>query len=641
MFRKSVLAPVFPTKRHQMLRVLFFGFMAIAACAIPFDACQGQFGGRQRGGRGRGPGGGGGGRGQSLIANEVVQQELKLTATQVSDIQEILDESRPDMSSFISRFRDASDEERVTLQTEMRELREKAGAETQKKIDTVLSGQQRSRLRGLNIQRSGGRALASGDVAESLKLNEEQRGKVAEMNLAYQGEMIQLGFRASDEDRQKVRDEFSTKMVSVLTAEQQKEFESQKGKPFDFDQLAQQRGGDRRDGRRDDERRGDDRPSPQSQAQSAPAAEPEKPMPAKPVDASEVVATFGNADTKGQDQKPEVFMFNFRQAPWAMVLEMFADGAGLTLDLNETPPGSFSHFDNKTYTATQALDIINGYLIRKGFILVKRDRFLIVVNLDKGVPPSLVPTVTIEQLKDKGDNELLNVVISLEGIEAEDAAAEVDALMGPEGSVVALTGSNTLSITDTGANLRRIHGLLKDSMAKGKPGELAFKQFVLKYISAVDAEAIIRSQFGLKQAVTNVSAGASGGGGRDPRFSRGSSPQPAPAPATTSTASNATQVTADLRTNSLLITATSEQLTLVEQILAAIDVVQGANGFAAAAGSNIPELRVYSVKSADATEVTKTLNAIMPGVVVNEDGRNGKIHIMATPREHDEVSTLR
>jgi len=42
---------------------------------------------------------------------------------------------------------------------------------------------------------------------------------------------------------------------------------------------------------------------------------------------------------------------------------------------------------------------------------------------------------------------------------------------------------------------------------------------------------------------------------------------------------------------------------------------------------NRPFLRVYSVSSADSREVTKTLDAMIPGVVVNEDARNHKIHI--------------
>ncbi len=73
---------------------------------------------------------------------------------------------------------------------------------------------------------------------------------------------------------------------------------------------------------------------------------------------------------------------NFRYAPWAEVLKLFAERAGLTLDLTETPPGTFNYYDKKSYTPTEALDILNGYLLQKGYILVRRDEFLVCLRLD-------------------------------------------------------------------------------------------------------------------------------------------------------------------------------------------------------------------------------------------------------------------
>ena len=55
---------------------------------------------------------------------------------------------------------------------------------------------------------------------------------------------------------------------------------------------------------------------------------------------------------------------------------------------------------------------------------------------------------------------------------------------------------------------------------------------------------------------------------------------------------------------------------------------------------NRPHLKVYDVQTANPTEVTKTLSALMPGVVVNEDDKARRIHILATPDEHREVEQL-
>ncbi len=63
-------------------------------------------------------------------------------------------------------------------------------------------------------------------------------------------------------------------------------------------------------------------------------------------------------------------------------------------------------------------------------------------------------------------------------------------------------------------------------------------------------------------------------------------------------------------------------------------------GEAGGRGSRKPYLSVYKIENADAGEVTKSIDSILPGVVINEDRRNGKIHIMATQEQHREVEAL-
>ena len=77
---------------------------------------------------------------------------------------------------------------------------------------------------------------------------------------------------------------------------------------------------------------------------------------------------------------------------------------------------------------------------------------------------------------------------------------------------------------------------------------------------------MLLSQFGMRQGVANVSAGS----GSD---RRGQPPVPTPSVAPTTL-----QVLSDTRTNSLLVTASPEQQTLVEEIVKAIDISEGPGG---------------------------------------------------------------
>src|SRR5690606_33853030 len=53
-----------------------------------------------------------------------------------------------------------------------------------------------------------------------------------------------------------------------------------------------------------------------------------------------------------------------------------------------------------------------------------------------------------------------------------------------------------------------------------------------------------------------------------------------------------------------------------------------------------PVFRTYPIRRADVTEVTRSLDALEPGVVVNEDTRSDTIHIFATPEQHSRIERL-
>lgn len=360
--------------------------------------------------------------------------------------------------------------------------------------------------------------------------------------------------------------------------------------------------------------------------------------PVTATDASEQTPVVSFGDRADEPGTARTLSFNFQYAPWVDVLKLFAKANGLTLHLRDIPPGTFNYLDDSEYTPTEALDILNGYLIQEGYILVKRNKFLVSINYDNGVPPNLIPHVSLEELENRGRNELLRVDIPLNGVDAEEAATQVEALLGPQGKVAPVSAVNMITVEDIGANLRRINNLFKGVQGAE---QVVYKSFQLEYILASEAERQVRSLFSLEQAVRNVSAQATrnqasrnrGGDprSRDPRFQQQQQ-------ANNDQEINVS-VTNDPRTNVLHVTATPSEIKVIEELIKTIDVPEN-DRIRQIVNDNVPVLRVYKVEQADATEVTKTLDSILPGVVVNEDGRNDLIHIMATPIQHREVEEL-
>ncbi|WP_010586775.1 secretin N-terminal domain-containing protein [Schlesneria paludicola] len=356
--------------------------------------------------------------------------------------------------------------------------------------------------------------------------------------------------------------------------------------------------------------------------------------------------------------------FNFRYAAWADVLKLFADVNDLSLDLNEVPPGTFNYWDDQQYTMTEALDILNGYLLMKGYVLVRRDRFLVCLNIADPIPPNVVPNVTAEELLQRGKNELLSLILPLEGVDATSMVTEVSALLGPQGKASALKSTNSLVLTDIGSNLRRVVELLKAS----KPidnRETAFRAIPLTHITAAEAERTVRRLFGLNPTVSTAAQPAPGqfpgrgGGGWPGGFGRegfrgrggdggdgnGAPNQPA-APAAPTAANPPSpftgkiQVAADTRLNILLVTASAPLLKVVEELVTKLDTNTDASGRLLEVRNNPVYFEAYSVAGGDSAAMSRMLNNVIPGVVVGDDARAGKIFVQGTKEDHTEIQRL-
>ena len=389
---------------------------------------------------------------------------------------------------------------------------------------------------------------------------------------------------------------------------------------------------------------------------------------------ADTVASFGaestdatTSDVAGTPASPDggdavQVAFNFHEAPWTDVLRLFTDAAGLTLHLRETPPGFFTYYDRRSYTPSEALDVMNRYLLQDGFILMRHDRFLTVLDATKGVPPNLIETVEPEALATRGATEMLRVSLPLGDRDAATAAEEIRGLLGPQGTVAPLASAGSVVVTDIAANLRRVQQLLEPPPVVAD-AEMTFRSFPLVHVDAESAADTVRRLFGVATGLTNVSAGAGGdsGGSRessqgsrgfDPREmmrrfmesrgggdsdrSRGGSSESS---AGGQSPPGSTKVTVDRRTNSVLVTAKAEDMKLVAEVIEALDVPPGeATAFDRGDALSEPYLQVYELESADPRETAKTLSVLHPGMVVNEDGRARRVHVWATPAEHREIA---
>jgi hypothetical protein len=177
--------------------------------------------------------------GSFIVSRDEVQEDLKLTAEQKEKLQALLGELVPDALRFFRKIQGLNPEDR---KKELTAYRPKAQEKLAAKLTEILDGEQRTRLRQLELQREG---LRNGEIWKDLQITNEQRTKfMAMMRQAQQEtqlllEKLNKGGTVQEIQPQviKVRDDLEGKLEVLLTDTQKKQWHEMLGKPIDLNSL--------------------------------------------------------------------------------------------------------------------------------------------------------------------------------------------------------------------------------------------------------------------------------------------------------------------------------------------------------------------------------------------------------------------
>ncbi|MBM4088618.1 MAG: hypothetical protein FJ276_04205 [Planctomycetes bacterium] len=187
---------------------------------------------------------------------------------------------------------------------------------------------------------------------------------------------------------------------------------------------------------------------------------------------------------------PGKLRLDFRHQPWNDVLEWLAEEADLSLQMSPLP-GTFNYSDSREHTPAEAINLINGVLLVRGYTLIHRDRMLTVVNLQEGIAPGLVPAIPIERLDGEGEFQFVSVVFTLDKVKPEKAEAEVRKLLSPCGRAELLAASQQLMVTDAAGRVRAIRDVLK-RMEPAIQGPAVLQMHMLRYIDPSTALSVLK-----------------------------------------------------------------------------------------------------------------------------------------------------
>lgn len=456
-------------------------------------------------------------------------------------------------------------------------------AETVRQGSSLLTPPQLEQLNRISLRREGLRALANDQIATSLGLSDEQKAKAAD--LAKQLAAAKL--KATENERTQAKTEIERQLSLLLSRDQR----------MNWEKLTSAEGGT-----------------------VVAAAEPtaKTPPPATTVAEGGKATAPTKMDTNGGGSKGPAnpiagsaveagkVRFNFRFAPWKDVLDWFATQADLSLVLDAPPPGTFNYIDNRAYTPAEAIDLLNSVLLTKGYTLLRRERMLMLINLEDGIPPNLVAQVTPKDLDKYGEFELVSCLFQLNKMAPEDAEAEVKKLMGPQGAVVVLPKARQIYVTETAGKLRTVRAVIDAVEMPSTPKDEKVVVIQLKHITPTELMTFGRQLLGIPDNAT-------------------------------STPDASLRVAIDELGQRLLVTGKAERIERVQEIVTLLDLPPKNAAATPAAAMEAPQLEVYTITQADpasALKVLQTLLSGLPDVRLDIDSKTGNLVALARPSEH-------
>ncbi len=210
----------------------------------------------------RQPGGGGfGGFGQTgpaqLINSKTVQSEIKATEEQASKLKDWAKGWGMKTGEMMrEKLKDVPREE---IGQKMAAINAEISKMAYDEIGKVLDEKQVKRLKQIELQMAGTRAYSMKDVSETLKITEEQVGKMREIQMASFKDQADLreeygikgfggggtkleGDKAKEYQKkmEAINKDVSTKIEAVLTDEQKKKFSDMTGEKVDVAKIRQE-----------------------------------------------------------------------------------------------------------------------------------------------------------------------------------------------------------------------------------------------------------------------------------------------------------------------------------------------------------------------------------------------------------------
>ncbi len=195
-------------------------------------------------------------------------------------------------------------------------------------------------------------------------------------------------------------------------------------------------------------------------------------------------------------------------------------------------------------------------------------------------------------------------LVQLDNTRVDDMVKVIQGMLSSEAKVVSYPPTNTLIITDTAANIRKVYKLMKElDVASPKS---TMEVYTLRYATAADVKALITELYGTaEEPKATATAATPSRTTRSTRSRRTETPTATPTESVSAGEESKfiAKVVEDERTNALIVLANDDGHGAVKDIIAKVDVNVTPEG----------EIHVVYLKYAKAEEVQSVLSSLSQG----------------------------
>ena len=183
--------------------------------------------------------------------------------------------------------------------------------------------------------------------------------------------------------------------------------------------------------------------------------------------------------------------FNFENAEIRTVLKHLSEVAGLVVLVKDGDlDGRITVQSRKPLSVDEAVAVLNSVLKEVGYAGVRVGKTLKIVKLEEALRSSIPVRTGVDPEEIPETDEIVTQIIPLKRISARDLRQDLEPLFSDKAIVSANEDSNTLIVTDTSANIKKIAKIIY-ALDSSQTQVAKVEVFPLKYADATDAARLI------------------------------------------------------------------------------------------------------------------------------------------------------